>query len=172
MKKSFILLGLAVSCLSLNTAIAQSIGPSTLNQTGGSATIGGDIFDWSVGEMTMVSTFSGPSVIVTQGVLQSEVLPSGKKEISLAGQLQVFPNPASSVINVQFSAVSAGSITCKLMDMTGKTMSVKKQAINQGTTTEQIDISRLAVATYLLNVSFNAPGKSEETTNYKIEKLK
>jgi hypothetical protein len=172
MKKTFILLGLSLSCAALNSAKAQSIGPSTLNQTGGSATIGGDVFDWSVGEMTMVSTFSGASVIVTQGVLQTEILPSGKKEVPLVGQLQVFPNPASNMINVQFSAVSAGNLICKLTDMTGKTLTTKKLAVNQGTTTEQIEISRLAAATYMLTVSFEAPGKTQETTNYKIEKLK
>src|SRR5437016_6012346 len=79
---------------------AQSIAPGTLNAAGGGGTVAGNKFDWSVGEMTMVSTFTGSGVIVTQGVLQPyHYVPTAVSDPHFADELQVFPNPATSAIN-------------------------------------------------------------------------
>ena len=45
-------------------------GPTNTLLASGSAIAGTNEFDWSIGEMTMVSTFETPGLIVTQGVLQ------------------------------------------------------------------------------------------------------
>lgn len=49
---------------------AQFIGTKTINTTGSTASGGGLILEWSVGEMVAVQTLISPNVILTQGLLQ------------------------------------------------------------------------------------------------------
>src|SRR4051812_41395359 len=106
---------------------AQSITPSTINATGGHTNLGGTEFEWSVGEMAMVSTFSASGIIVTQGLLQPAEAMVGVPTTSLtAKNLHVFPNPASDVVNLQYTSATNGILSCRLYDMTGKEISNQK----------------------------------------------
>jgi len=166
-------MGVFSSLIGLPNARGQSIGPSTLNATGGTAIAGGNTYDWSVGEMTMVSTFTGSTVIVTQGLLQPDSLhSSGVPSTALLQHLQVFPNPASSLLNLQMTASAAGTLSYRLMDMAGKVIITSTAKLPQGTTTQQIDISRIAAASYMLEVYYTTNGDNVETNSFKIEKLK
>jgi hypothetical protein len=158
--------------LAATGANAQSAAPATLNAAGGSVAIGGSTFDWSVGEMTMVSTFSTSSIIVTQGLLQPAPKNSdGVKQVSLLQDLQVFPNPASSIVNIQFKSSLQGTLDYVLMDMIGKTIMNDAVDIKQGGAAAQVNIAALANASYMLKVTLSAGSKSKETTSYKIQKL-
>ena len=152
---------------------AQSIGPSTLNAAGKTAVISGDEFEWSVGQMALVSTFTNPSIIVTQGVLQpDDNLPSGVPNYTpLAKQLQVFPNPATSVVNIKYSSQGQGTLSYRLLDMGGKLINTQTINVTQATTTEQVNISELACATYMLEVTVNS-GTDAGSISYEIQKLK
>jgi len=174
MKRIFIFFGICGSMIGLPDARGQStIAPSIINATGGTGTTLGYVCEWSVGEMTMVSTFTGLSVIVTQGVLQDDSLAStGVRNTGLAEQMQVFPNPASTVVNLRFTAVAPGLLGYRLMDITGQVITNASTAVKQGVTIEQVDISGLAAATYLLQVTFKPDGNLEQMTTYKIDKLK
>jgi hypothetical protein len=167
MKKAVLLIPLVLAAIT--SVNAQSVGPSTLNATGGSKVIGTQEFEWSVGEMTMVSTFTGSSVIVTQGVLQPSAAMTGVQNTTgLINQLQVFPNPASSVVNFRYTSVLEGRLNYRLIDMTGKVISSQTMNVKQGTNEQQLDLTSLACATYFLEIT--APGS--ETISYKIQKIK
>jgi Secretion system C-terminal sorting domain len=172
MKRTVLFTGALLSLVGVPHVRAQSIGPATLNATGGTAPLAGNIYDWSVGEMTMVSTFTGSSVIVTQGLLQPELLTSGISGAHLAQHLEVFPTPANSWVNVRLTSDVPGKLSYRLFDMTGKLIKTQSADARQGVTSEQLDISTLAVATYMLEVSFWSANEKQETTSYKIEKLK
>lgn len=163
---------LAVACMSLSHTYAQSIGPSIVNAAGGSGSIGSNRFDWSIGEMTMVSTFTGSSIIVTQGVLQNNKGGAGVASQHLLNDLQVFPNPASSVVNLRFTTESAGTLSYRLMDITGRMIMKRSKDVKQGATQEELNITDLAAATYMLEVTYTTAGGNEEAASYKIEKLK
>ncbi len=153
------------------TANAQSIGPATLNATGGTAVIGANEFDWSVGEMVMVNTFSTSSVVVTQGVLQPAASSTTRvDETDWPARLSVYPNPASSVVNIHCASVQPSSFTYKLMDMTGKTLLTGKSTAKNGKPEEQLNIATLACATYMLAITVNTEHETK-TITYKIEKL-
>ena len=176
MKRTFILMGAFVLLIGLPNTRGQSIGPSILNSTGGTRTVGTSEYDWSVGEVAIVSTFYGPkdkNIIVTQGVLQNELsAPEKEANTTLAQHLLVFPNPASSLINLQYSSTSAGILSYRLMDMSGKVIMNSSREINQGMTAEQLNIGQLAVASYLLEVTFkDNSSNTEAKSSYKIEKL-
>src|SRR5579872_3970180 len=143
MKKTIFLIPFIM--LATITVHAQSIGPSTINAMGHSGTIGTQEFDWSVGEMTMVSTFIASNIIVTQGVLQPYDGPTRVVNNSLlAQQLQVFPNPATSIVNLQYISSVQGTLSYRLLDLSGKVIKSNTINIAQGTTTEQINVSALA----------------------------
>ena len=176
MKRTLILMGAFVLWMGLPDARGQSapsIGPSTLNATGGTKIIGTSEFDWSVGEMAMVSTFYSSKIIVTQGLLQNELsTPQKVANTDLVQRLQVFPNPSSSIVTLQYTAGSDGAFNYRLMDMTGKVLLVHSGAVKEGMTTEQLNIAPLAAATYMLEVSFKSNNDgAEASTSYKIEKL-
>lgn len=152
---------------------AQSIGPNTVNATGSTAIIGSTEVDWSVGEMTMVSTFTSASIVVTQGVLQpANANVSVPQNSLLKNQLKVFPNPVTSLVNLQYSSQTPGTLAYKLLDITGKVLGKQTIEVTPGTTTEQIDVKELACATYMLEVTVTSGNSAPESISYKIQKLK
>ncbi|MFI5196264.1 MAG: T9SS type A sorting domain-containing protein [Chitinophagales bacterium] len=172
MKKIFAPMCVLVWLLGLPNVRGQSIRPSTINVSGSSGTIGSTLFDWSIGELTLVSTFTGSSVIITQGLLQNNKTGTSVQSVSAAEHIQVFPNPANTIVNLKYTAAIQGELSYRLMDMTGRMIINHNTEIQQGITLEQLNISELAAATYLLEVSFKSDGASEEMTSFKIEKLK
>jgi len=171
MKKGVLLIPLILA--GSVTLKAQSVGPATVNAAGNTTIIGGNEFEWSVGEMSLISTFSTPGIIITQGVLQPAPADvTATRDVSLTRHLQVFPNPASSIVFLEYNAESSGILSYDLMDITGRVLAKKTVKISRGTITEQINISELACATYMLKVSVSNENAGSESTSYKIEKLK
>lgn len=174
MKRTFIILG-TVFVVAGNATAQESITPKTINASGGSGQAGTTYYDWSIGEMIAVSTYynMGKNIIVTQGLLQNEIsTPVGTKDTRLAQNLQVFPNPASTMVNVQLTSLLQGTLSYKLMDMAGRVIINQSTLVKQSVTTEQLNIAELAAATYMLEVSFTENGAAKQTTSYKIDKLK
>ena len=172
MKKVIFIIPVALAAsLSAN---AQSVGPTTLNSVGNSAPIGSNVFDWSVGEMTMVSTFTTSGIIVTQGVLQpAHIAAEGvDNQSSLTKLLQVFPNPASSVVNIQYASPGQGTLSFRLIDLAGKVITNQTLPVTGGTNLATVNVTDLACATYMLEVTVNNGNASPESTSYKIQKLK
>ena len=169
MKNTIVIIPLLVTGL----ARGQSTGPTIINAAGNTATIAGNRFDWSVGEMCMVSTLTTPAISVTQGILQPvERDHTGTASHSLLPkQLQVFPNPATSIVNIQYSSAINGTLTYRLIAMDGKIIVQKTLKVKPGIVSEQINIYALACATYMLQVTVQADHATEESISYKIEKL-
>ncbi len=172
MKRIYKLIVAIVVITNCNQAIGQSISPFILNGAGGSKQIGSIIYDYSVGEMTLVSTFYGSNVTLTQGLLQNEKsVPVGVVNTAFAQNTVVYPNPSSSVVNIKFNSPNNGNLTYRLLDMTGKTLISKELEVSYGVMNHEINIAPLAVATYMLEITFSSGGINE-TNSYKIEKIK
>lgn len=170
MKKSaFLLLGAIAGSFA---ASAQSIGPSTLNSAGGSATLGGNTYEWSLGEMTVVSTYSGGSLVVTQGLLQPANLSNGIHEHSIAaGALQVYPNPAEDVLYLQPAFRQGDKLSFALLDMTGKTILREEKLLVTGTELQTIRLTGLAAGNYMLQVVL-VTTSGNQVAGYKVQKLR
>ncbi len=170
MKRSGLLI--PVMFLMATSVRAQSVGPSTINATGGQVTIGSNEFEWSVGEMALVNTFTGTGIIVTQGVLQPADVALGVPVTSeMAKELRVFPNPATDYVNVQYTSSVNGTLFCKLFDVVGNEISNREIIVANGQTAGQIDIRSLAAASYMLEVTIVPDQGSPEVAAYKIQKL-
>lgn len=148
----------------------QSITPSVINNMGGSGTIAGNTYEWSVGEI-MVSTFTTSSVIVTQGVLQPKSGTSDVPVLPVLSGINVFPNPSNSAVNIQFNSQDNGTLSYRLMDVAGRVIFENSSEVRPGMVTKQFDISQLAVANYMLQVFLRPVNGAETSNTFKIQKL-
>ena len=56
--------------LNLNPMQAQQISPYALNSAGGTNTVAGITYEWSLAELTLIDTWLTPGLILTNGLLQ------------------------------------------------------------------------------------------------------
>ena len=66
--------------------------------------------------------------------------------------LNIFPNPASKVINVQYSLTDACKVTFRLSDMTGTLILIHSADGKTGENDQLIDISAFHPGIYLLQI--------------------
>lgn len=161
---------LAAGAAAAGSARAQSIGPSTLNATGGSGSIAGNSFEWSVGEMTMISTFSSASLVVTQGLLQPQTGPTGVPNSPfITNHLAVFPNPADGVLYLQPRFEGPVKLGYTLFDMAGRLVMSRETFLKTGNEQQVLVLSHLAAGQYMLSVLLEEKGQTHRA-GYKIQK--
>lgn len=73
--------------------------------------------------------------------------------------LSVFPNPASEKITVRFSSSTTGELSCKLLDLSGKTVWNGQFRQEQENFEQCIDLTNIAKGIYFLELE-NADGKN------------
>lgn len=162
---SFILL-LVLFCFTTNITSAQS----TINASGGSKSFPIGIFDYSIGEMMVVSTNSNAGITVTQGLLQVENATLGTSEEILSKQdLTVFPNPTVDLLYLKPSLEGGGELLIEIFDLQGRRISEYEFDLKTGLEKQKLDLSFLQDATYMLNVKYNHDKKRYRQT-YKIVK--
>lgn len=164
------LLLLAAGAAAAGSARAQSIGPSTLNAAGGSGSIAGNSFEWSVGEMTMITTFSSASLVVTQGLLQPLTGSTGVPNSPfLTSHLAVFPNPADAVLYLQPKFQGPATLGYALFDMAGRIVLSREVVLKTGNEQQSLVLGHLAAGQYMLSVTLEEKGQTHRA-GYKIQK--
>lgn len=139
---------------------------ATLNASGGSATIGTKNFEYSIGEMTIVSSYKDLSMSVTQGVLQPMRAIASKIATISQNQLSVYPNPTKDLVFVVANFEKSGLLKATLMDVTGRILINEQWELSNGSGQNQLNIASLAQGTYMLLLQFN-----NESITYKIQKI-
>ncbi len=162
---------LKITILGLLLCSGSLYAQSTLNASGGGGTIGSNSFDYSIGEMTLVSTETSTAIVITQGLLQpEEKFATSTEDIIISqDQLSIYPNPTAAILNLQPQFTTGGQMQLLLIDATGKTLIRKECVLTSGTEKQQIDISGFSVGNYLLNVHFTN-NKTTSRNTYKIQK--
>jgi hypothetical protein len=157
MKKKYLALIAALAFCQIIQA--QSIGPATINASGGGTVVNGNSFDYSIGEMTVVNTATTANNHYTQGVLQPAVITAESIDnILLSSQLlSVYPNPSHNILNIQTIDNTDAIASVQLYDALGKVVFSAKYDNKKSLQT--IDMSAMANAYYTLQVSTvnNAP---------------
>ncbi|WP_118975474.1 T9SS type A sorting domain-containing protein [Taibaiella koreensis] len=157
-------------CLGTMAARAQSIGPSTINATGGSTAIAGNTYEYAIGEL-LPATLSGPGIVITPGVLQPNKKTVGIDDKQFfAGALDIYPNPAEETIFLQPRFTTGGTLSYVLYDVLGRMMQRKDCPLSSGKEKQSISLRSLASGTYSLEVSFNQKGKLYRNA-YKVQKI-
>ena len=126
-----------------SVATAQSITPSVINSTGGTAIVGNLIVDWNVGESMITTQTNG--IIVTNGQLQPVDEIISVEELNNSWNISVYPNPTRDEFVI--TAPNAGVFEASLFDLAGKFIS--KQILMS---TNRMDVRSLANGSYYLQV--------------------
>ena len=165
-----ILSALTLAALSATGAQAQTV----LNAAGGTAAISGNTYEYSIGEMTIVTTNTAGSITVTHGVLQPTNKPNSiAPQPWLATALNVYPNPALDEVFIKPSLPAASLLTYSLVDATGKLVRAAATAtLHTGGEQQRVSLSALAAGTYLLMVEATQPNGRKASEAFKINKLR
>lgn len=167
--KSLMLI-IACGMISYGT-LAQSITPSTLNASGGSASISGRTYEWSIGEMTLVHTATAGSFTVTQGLLQPKPSQVGVNDVPLGiDQLSVYPNPTDNFVYLETKLNAAAVLQYSLYDVLGRSLIIRDYKIPSGQERIKIDLAPFAAGSYYLNVHVQQQGQSYRNS-FEIKKL-
>src|SRR4029453_13099077 len=95
---------------------SQSIAPSVINTSGGTFQSGYYQFEWNIGELALVGEMSGSnkSLVITNGFIQPFIqYPANYNTDNIFGndEIKIFPNPASSYVEINFLITKRGRIT-------------------------------------------------------------
>ena len=170
MKTKFTITSCLIACAIIN-AHGQSIGPSTINASGGSKVISGNTHEFSIGEMALVNTASGSNIIVTNGVLQPNLSSTGVKDVNyLSDNLKVYPNPSDNILNIQPNFETGGQLIYHLYDVLGRIILAGEFKLATGKETQTISLSQLAASSYVLHLNLNKKGSSYNAS-FNVQKI-
>ena len=160
----------AASLLSLGMS-AQSLTPQVIASTGGFSSNNNGSLSYTVGEMTMVQTFSANGNILTQGFQQPNdtakmvgILDVTQDEF---GSFVVYPNPAVDNTQLAFQMPEAGRVTINCYDVLGQKVSeVYAANYSNGKITFATNVNLLASGMYFMTLNFVSAqdGKTHVTT--------
>jgi len=145
--------------------VLAAIGGNAQNVTatsGGSGTVGTMTVNYTFGE-AFVTAYQNGGSILTQGFHQPYYTVVATEENFPLGTLSVFPNPTTSILQIQFELVNLDDLLVSLFDLTGKIITTSK--VNSDIW--QTDLSGLASGYYLLTVSDVQNNKSNSFKIFK-----
>jgi len=157
---------------------AQTIAPSVINAGGGFFQSGYYQFEWSIGELALVGEMksSNNSLVITNGFIQPFIQsPATNNTNNIFGndEIKVFPNPASSYVEINFLTKQKGRITLSFYDGTGKKIYTAKDWYYGVGMIKRIPVSKLPNEVYMLHVDLDPdPGSVAKKGVYKIIKIK
>lgn len=91
--------------------------------------------------------------------------PTALAETTLEGKVNIFPNPSSDLIAIQFKGISKEDLKVELFDLTGKL--IRSNRINAGSTISYFDIQTVYPGIYLVKIT----GEKSQLTQ-KVEILR
>jgi hypothetical protein len=136
---------------------AQSLSPQVIASTGGYSSNANGSLSYTVGEMTMVQTFSANGNILTQGFQQPNDNVTGLIDLTQDefGSLVVYPNPAVDNMWFGFQLPEEGKVQIALYDVLGQKVSDLYNAnYDNGKIVEQVNVSTYAAGVYMLTMNF------------------
>jgi hypothetical protein len=169
MKKTYFLFLITLATVAGLRAQAPILSPTVIASTGGFSTNGGNSLSYTVGEMTMVQTFTGGGNILTQGFQQPNSTITGLLDITQDefGAFVVYPNPAIGNFNYGFQMPEAGKINIVLYNELGqKTADILTTNYESGKQVNQTSIAGISSGIYFVTLMFTstADGKTHTTT--------
>ena len=157
---------------------SQSIAPSVINTSGGSFQSGYYQLEWSIGELALVGamTSSNNSLVITNGFIQPFIqYPATVNTNHVFGndEIKIFPNPASSYVEINFLSKQRGRITLSFYDGAGRKILTAADSYDGVGLIKRIPVSHLPNEVYMLHVDLDPyPGYFSKKGIYKIVKIK
>jgi len=157
------LLTVLLGVLLTSSTYTQTLSPTVISSSGGFSQNSNGSLSYTVAEMTMVQTFTANGVTLTQGFQQPNELVTGLFDIvhDEFGTLVLYPNPSVDYLWFGFQYPESGKVEVAVFDMLGQKVSeLYNDVYTTGRYTQQINVSVLPAASYLLTANFtNSAGK-------------
>lgn len=150
MKKK--LLMFVMLCLSSYTMFSQSFDRSVLASDGAVSSVGSVTLDWTLGELA-TTTLVTENGMLTQGFHQPQLSVStllSYENLETFYQVQVMPNPVSSILYVNVISDREEPLIVNLLDLNGKVL--KKEKIDFPFDPLQFDMTRYPSGLYVIRV--------------------
>ena len=147
---------------------AQSLTPFVIASSGGYNSNAAGSLSSTVGELTMVETFSATGNFLTQGFQQPEEWYASVEEEPVNGDLSLYPNPSYGQFNLYINAVEKGSAQMTLYEMMGQKTLSKQADIDKGANTINFDIHGFAMGIYFLEYKYVSDIGKKQSKTFKI----
>ena len=139
---------------------SQSIAPSVINTSGGSFQSGYYQLEWSIGELALVGemTSSNNSLVITNGFIQPFIQYPATVNTNLVfgnDEIKIFPNPASSYVEINFLSKQRGRITLNFYDGAGRKILTVADSYYGVGLIKRIPVSHLPNEVYMLHVDLD-----------------
>ena len=157
---------------------SQIVAPSVMNAGGGSAQSGYYQFEWSIGELALVGdmTSSNNSLVITNGFIQSLIQYPSRDNNNYAfgnDEIKIFPNPASSFVEINFFTRQRGRITISFYDGAGKKIYTSSDPYYGVGLIKRIPVDKLPNEVYMLRIDLVPyAGYSAKNGAFKIIKIR
>jgi hypothetical protein len=131
---------------------SQSLSPEVIS-TAGDYFVGTNAsVSWTLGE-TVIETYTSSGTILTQGFQQLSYTIVSIDEPPISknannGHINVYPNPATDFINVDFIDITHSGVMAQMYDLQGKKMMEEQMQTNPAH--RQLDLSKIAKGSYIL----------------------
>ena len=138
----------------IHSVSSQSLSPMVVSSAGSFNSNSGYSLSQTIGEMTMVQTFTTVSAILTQGMQQPSSTGVGVGELqNELYALNVFPNPGPGNFHVNISVAKEVKMRVRVIDALGKlVLNVPEQTI-EGNYRQLLDLSAKSNGVYMLQLS-------------------
>jgi hypothetical protein len=167
MKK--LLLIITMSGLSLSL-FSQSLSPIVISSSGKFFSNGSGMLSTTVGEMSMVNTFSSGSSILTQGFQQPWDFAVSVPELNNDHvAFSVYPNPGHGMFNLALNTDKDSKVVLQVYDLLGRAVYAMNFYHPSGFNLHEIDLKNLTEGIYTLEI-INVEISSGSTTR-NISKL-
>ena len=157
---------------------AQNIAPSVINSSGGSFQSGYYQLEWSIGELALIGemTSSNNSYVITNGFIQPFTqYPEKNNSNNIFGndEIKVFPNPATTYVEINFLTKQKGRITLNFYDGSGRKVYTVSDSYYGDGLIKRIPVSQLPNEVYMLHIDLDPnPGSVAKKGIFKIIKIK
>ena len=157
---------------------SQSLTPSVINTSGGSFQFGYYQLEWSIGELALIGdmTSSNNSLVITNGFIQpftQNPATNNSNNVFRNDEIRIFPNPASSYVEINLFTKQKGRVTFSFHDAAGRKILTTTDSYYGVGLIKRIPVSQLPNEVYMLHVALEpAPGYSSKKGVYKIIKIK
>lgn len=84
----------------------------------------------------------------------------GLEELKSVTNVNLYPNPAEDVLNVQFEAATAGAVVIEIRDITGKLVETQLIQAQAGSNLVMMDTDQYANGMYLMNIVANGSSRT------------
>lgn len=156
---------------------SQIVAPSVMNTGGGVFLSGYYQFEWSIGELALVGDMqsSNASFVITNGFIQSHIQYSPVNNSNIFGndEIKIFPNPATSYVEINFLTTQRGRIRINFYDAAGKKIYTASDVYYGVGLIKRIPVDKLPNEVYMLQVDLDPyAGYSAKKGSYKVIKIR